>query len=219
MSVKPVLKETAPTVLVKTALVPVAIVKTHDKFNTCRQLKIMTTKEIWKQYSEDLKRFIVSKVHEKTLADDILQDTFIKIHTKLHTLNDLNKLKSWIFTIARNTIIDHLKTSKTYIEMNDLISEADRKEDLHTEKDCLRGILKNLPKKYRTPLFLYDIKGLKQQEIAKQLNQGLSTTKSQIQRARKRIAQGFMDCCGFVMNPDGKLVGQIQEKENCKVCN
>ncbi|MDG2357538.1 MAG: sigma-70 family RNA polymerase sigma factor [Polaribacter sp.] len=179
----------------------------------------MTTKEIWKQYSEDLKRFIVSKVDEKTLADDILQDTFIKIHTKLHTLKDLNKLKSWIFTIARNTIIDHLKTSKTYVEMSGLISEADSKENLHTEKDCLRGILKNLPKKYRTPLFLSDIKGLKQQEIATQLNQPLSTTKSQIQRGRKHIAQGFIDCCGFVMNTEGKLVGEIQEKENCKVCN
>ena len=54
----------------------------------------MTTKKIWKQYSEDLKQFIMSKVHEKTLADDILQDTFIKIHTKLHTLKNENKLKS-----------------------------------------------------------------------------------------------------------------------------
>ncbi len=179
----------------------------------------MTTKEIWKHHSEDLKRFIVSKVHEKTLADDILQDTFIKIHTKLHTLNNVTKLKSWIFTIARNSIMDHFKTFKAPIEIDETILEIDSEETLHTEKDCLKGILKKLPHKYRTPLFLSDIKGLKHQEIALQLNQPLSTTKSQIQRARKRIAQGFMDCCGFVMNTDGKLVGEIQEKEDCKVCN
>ena len=64
-----------------------------------------------------------------------------------------------------------------------------------------------------------DIKGVKQEEIARQFNQPLSTTKSQIQRARKRIAQGFIDCCGFIMNTDGKLVGEIQEKKDCKVCN
>ena len=74
-------------------------------------------------------------------------------------------------------------------------------------------------KKYRTPLFLSDIKGMKQSEVAKQLNQNLPTTKSQIQRARKLIAQGFMDCCGFVLNEQGYLVGEIQEKINCKVCN
>ena len=179
----------------------------------------MITKEIWKHYSEDLKRFIISRVHKKTLADDILQDTFIKIHTKLHTLKDVNKLKSWIFTIARNSIVDHFKIPKNSVEIDDIISELDPEENHHTERDCLRGILKNLPEKYRTPLFLSDIKGVKQEEIARQFNQPLSTTKSQIQRARKRIAQGFIDCCGFVMNTDGKLVGEIQEKKDCKVCN
>ena len=39
----------------------------------------------------------------------------------------------------------------------------------HSEKDCLYGILKNLPKKYRNPLFLANIKGLKRQEVALQL--------------------------------------------------
>tara|TARA_B110000240_G_scaffold19070_1_gene19409 strand:+ start:1223 stop:1762 length:540 start_codon:yes stop_codon:yes gene_type:complete len=179
----------------------------------------MTTNEVWKQYSEDVKRFIVSKVHEKTLADDILQDTFMKIHTKLHTLKDARKLKSWIFTIARNSIMDFFRASKISFEVAGLGSEIDTEEDYHTEKDCLIGILQNLPKKYRTPLFLSDIKGMKQSEVAKQLNQNLPTTKSQIQRARKLIAQGFMDCCGFVLNEQGYLVGEIQEKENCKVCN
>jgi len=72
----------------------------------------MTTKEVWNQYSEDVKRFIISKVKENTVADDILQDTFIKIHTKLHTLKDSQKLKSWVFTIARNSTLDFFKTSK-----------------------------------------------------------------------------------------------------------
>jgi len=67
-------------------------------------------------------------------------------------------------------------------------------------------------------LFLSDIKGMKQSDVAKLLNQNLPTTKSQIQRARKLITKGFMDCCGFILNDKGHLVGEIQEKENCKVC-
>ena len=67
----------------------------------------MTTKQVWTSYSEDLKRFIISKVKDVTIADDILQDNFIKIHTKLHTLKDITKLKSWCFTVARNSILDY----------------------------------------------------------------------------------------------------------------
>jgi len=180
---------------------------------------MMTTNEVWKLYSDDIKRYIENKVRDEAITEDILQDTFIKIHTKLHTLKDLNKIKSWCFTIARNSIMDFFRTSKISSELPDLTAEIDTEENFHTEKDCLLGILQNLPKKYRTPLFLSDIKGMKQSEVAKLLHQNLPTTKSQIQRARKLIAQGFMDCCGFVMNDQGLLVGEIKEKENCKVCN
>lgn len=179
----------------------------------------MTTKQVWTSYSKDLKHFIISKVKDTTIADDILQNTFIKIHTKLHTLKDIKKLKAWCFTIARNSILDYWKSENKTFEIINFENEETIEENIHTEKDCLQGILKNLPKKYRDPLFLSDIKGLKQQEIATQLNQTLSTTKSQIQRARKLIAKGFIDCCGFQLNAEGNLVGEIQEKEDCKVCS
>lgn len=178
----------------------------------------MTTKQVWESYAKDLKSFIISKVKDNTIADDILQDTFIRIHNNLHKLRDLNKLKSWCFTIARNSILDYWKATNKTFEIANFESETEIKQNIHTEKDCLRGILKNLPKKYRDPLFLSDIKGLKQQEVANQLNQTLSTTKSHIQRARKLIAKGFMDCCGFVLNDHGNLVGEVQAKEDCKVC-
>ena len=179
----------------------------------------MTTHQVWLKYSEDLKRFIISKVKDSKIADDILQDTFIKIHTKHHTLKDITKLKSWIFTIARNSIMDEFKSQNKTFEIADFEYQTELEETLHTEKDCLQGILKNLPKKYRDPLFLSDIKGMNQSEVAEKLKQTLPTTKSQIQRARRLIAQGFMDCCGFIMNEKGNLVGEIQDKEDCKICN
>jgi RNA polymerase sigma-70 factor (ECF subfamily) len=178
----------------------------------------MTTKEVWTMYADDLRRFVLSRVKDATITEDILQDTFIKVHTKLHTLKDIGKLKSWVFAIARYTILDYFKISKLTYTTEVIEIEAETEISEHTEQDCLRGILKNLPKKYRDPLFLSDIKGMKQQEVAEQLKLPLSTVKSQIQRARKQIAQGFMDCCGFVMNEDGHLVGEIQDKADCKVC-
>lgn len=178
----------------------------------------ITTKIVWDMYSEDLRRFIFGKVKDLVITEDILQDTFIKVHTKLHTIKDISKLKPWLFSVARYTLLDYFRASKHTFQVTDIEIEVDATPSEHTEQDCLRGILKNLPKKYRDPLFLSDIKGIKQQEVAKQLKLPLSTVKSQIQRARKLIAQGFIDCCGFVMNAEGYLVGEIQDKADCKVC-
>lgn len=179
----------------------------------------MTTKAIWDIYSEDLRRFIFSKAKDAVITEDILQETFIKVHTKQDTLKDKTKLKSWLFSIARYTLIDYFKASKQTFSVDDIHLETEPNSKTHTEQDCLRGILKSLPKKYRDPLFLSDIKGMKQQDVADQIHVPLSTVKSQIQRARKQIAQGFMDCCGFEMNEKGHLVGELQDKADCKVCH
>ena len=195
------------TILMKSKLLEVTL-----------ELEIMTTQEVWNQYSNDLKRFILSKVKDEATTYDLLQESFLKIHTKLHTLKDLNKLRSWIFSITRNTILDHFKSSNPTFEIAHFESETQLHQEEHTERDCLRGILSGLPKKYRDPIFLSDIKGLKQSEVATQLKLPLPTVKSQIQRGRKLIAQGFKDCCGFVENEQGHLVGEVQDKEDCKVC-
>lgn len=179
----------------------------------------MTTQQVWTKYSDDLKRFIISKVKDTTTANDILQDTFIKIHTKLDTLQDVTKLKSWIFTIARNSILNYFKKQNKTVALENLEIKTQTEEHTHTEKDCLYSILRALPKKYRNPLFLSDIKGVKQQEIANQLNLPLPTIKSQIQRARRMIIEGFMNCCGFTLDKNGKLIGELQEKEDCKICS
>lgn len=179
----------------------------------------MNTKEIWQAYHLDVKRFIYSKIKNEHIADDVLQETFIKIHTKLDSLKDPNKLKSWVFSIARNTMYDHLKQNDISVDIDELQVEADEIMSEHTEKDCLHGIIKRLPKKYRDPLFLSDIKGVKQADIATQLKLALPTAKSRIQRARKLISKGYIDCCNFKMNQKGHLVGEVKSKEDCKVCS
>jgi RNA polymerase sigma-70 factor (ECF subfamily) len=178
-----------------------------------------TTKDIWKQYADDIKYFILSKVKDVSVADDLLQETFIKVHTKLGTLKNDDKVKSWLFSIARYTVLDYFRQRNIVYEMTDedFIFEDQKLE--HTKEDCLHGIIKSLPKKYRDPLFLSDIKGLKQAVVSEQLDLPLATVKSQIQRGRKLIAQGFIECCDFKVNDDGYLVGELKEKADCKVCN
>ncbi len=178
----------------------------------------MTTQYVWKLYAKDIKYFIFSKVKSKSISDDLLQETFIKIHTKIDTLRDHSKLKSWVFSIARNTILDYFKLNSKPIEFPPFETFTEEEINSHSEKDCLFAHILNLDKKYRTPLFLSDIKGVKQIEIAKQLNMPLSTIKSRVQRARKKITEGYMECCDYTLNSEGILVGEHKEKEDCKIC-
>lgn len=181
---------------------------------------VMTSKELWELYHIDIKRFIFSKVKNEQLANDLTQETFLKAHINLNKLKDLTKAKQWLFAISRNLIYDYFRKNTVSIAIDEnMISEALSQETVHTAQDCLLGIIKNLPKKYRDPLFLSDVKGMKQAAVAAQLGLALPTVKSQIQRARKLITQGYMECCDYKLNDDGFLIGEVQEKENCKVCN
>ena len=65
------------------------------------------TENIWNQFKDELLRFIVSRVNDKDIAQDLLQIVFIKIHSKSDSLSDNDKLTSWLYQITRNTIIDY----------------------------------------------------------------------------------------------------------------
>ncbi len=182
---------------------------------------MITTSILWEEYADDLQKFIFSKIKDEQITNDLLQDVFLKVHKNIPQLKDATKVKSWIFTIARNTVFDFYKTKGGKEVLPDAIADEESvdSKSSHTEKDCLPGIIKALPEKYRTFLFLSDIEGVKQVDIAKQYNLPLATVKSRIQRARKMIVQGYMDCCDYKLNAQGKLVGEIKERKDCKICN
>ncbi len=180
----------------------------------------MDTKAIWEDYHQDIKRFIFSKVKDEQVADDLLQEVFIKVHTKIDQLADHSKLKSWLFTIAHNTTMDFFKRDTLVESMKeDRITVVAESNEDHSEQDCLPGIINHLPSKYKRPLYMADIKGVKQTDIAKKLKIPLSTIKSQIQRGRKLIVQGYMDCCDYQLNGKGKLVGERKERMECEMCS
>ncbi|MBG7631401.1 MAG: RNA polymerase subunit sigma-70, partial [Bacteroidetes bacterium] len=69
----------------------------------------METTTIWNTFSDSLKRFIISKVHSTEVADDLLQEVFIKIHLNIDSLKKQESIKSWVFTITNNVVMDYFK--------------------------------------------------------------------------------------------------------------
>ncbi|HSI70792.1 MAG TPA: sigma-70 family RNA polymerase sigma factor [Gillisia sp.] len=178
----------------------------------------MKTENIWSLFSKDLYHFILSKVKDKELAWDVLQEVFVKVHLKKESLKEGEALKSWLFTLARNTVTDHYRKNKSSNEFSiDLSVNTPEDSTRHSPNDCLIPIIKKLPEIYRDALIL-DIQGKKQEEIAREFNISLSGAKSRVQRGRKLLQQGFVECCNYIIK-NGVLVGETRPKKECRVCD
>lgn len=180
----------------------------------------METEKIWSEFSTALKKFILSKVKDETIADDILQEVFIKIHLKKNELQKKDRLKSWLFTIANNTTLDYFRKRDLVVpnEANDSSIE-DTTKDSHDATDCIVPLILNLPKKYKEALLLTEVKGLKQQAAADKLGISLTAAKSRVQRGRDLLKKGFINCCDYTLDKNGFLKGEHKNIDDCKVCN
>lgn len=176
----------------------------------------METENIWNKYSEELLGFLITRTGDRNLAEDLLHETFIKVHLKSGTLRDHTNLRSWLYKICSNILMDHYRENKTQTSTE--INSEEEQDDSHSPKHCLLPLIEKLPEIYRRALLLSEIKGLKQAKVAEILNISVSGAKSRIQRGKKMLQEGFMDCCDYTLNEKGMLTGEDRSEEECKVC-
>jgi len=176
--------------------------------------------QIYKQYYSRLFSFIDSKIHNKEDTKDILSEVFIKIYTNIDRLDSDEKLTSWIFTIARNTIIDfYRKNNKNQnnIEFDEecIFEEKDQSSVINELSKCIEPIINSLAPKYAQALYLSEIKELKQKEIADILNISSSNIKSIIFRGKKQIKEKLLQCFSYKYDNFGNIIDVDSKDKNC----
>src|SRR5687768_4063909 len=93
-----------------------------------------STEAIWTHLSSDLRRFIRRRVSDDHVADDLLQETFVRVHRSLPALREADRLAAWVYRIARNVVHDHRQAARTTVALaDDPVDEADDR------LGCLRG--------------------------------------------------------------------------------
>lgn len=178
-----------------------------------------TITELYSAHAERLGAYLQNKEQNSGLVQDIVQDSFLKFYLQLQNGKEIQYPKSWLFKVADNLLIDHYRKEKQAQIPAQIVGIVEIDEDSHGPEDCLLGIIAHLPYKYKKAVFLVDVKGIKQVDAAKQLDLTLPTFKSHVQRGRKLVMKGYVDCCDYDINDEGKLVGDRQTKEDCKVCH
>jgi len=146
---------------------------------------------IYDQYKTPIFNFIFHLVGSRELADDLTQDTFLKVYKALPRMDANLKLSAWIYRIATNTAYDALRRRKliTWTQLPDHehepadVDRADPQQTIGTA-ELVRQTLEQMPKQYSLAIQFYTQHGLSYAEIAKALDITESGVKMFLSRAR-----------------------------------
>lgn len=179
------------------------------------------TEDIWNKYNSNLLAFVKSRVGGKEIAEDILQEAFIKVHEKINTLKDSAKLESWLYQITRNSIVDYYRAKDPKQELPSWVagSEIEGENIIRRElSGCLASMINELPEKYRLAVQMSEIDGRTQKEVAEKESISLSGAKSRIQRGRNLLKAMLHGCCEIEINSKNQMVSYEKKKNGCGEC-
>ncbi len=132
------------------------------------------------------------------LAQDTLQDGFVKIFTKLSDYNGKGSFEGWMRRITVNTCLDQLrkdqklKVNTPIDDVSFLVKDNHWIEEELTAKDLLK-LVESLPDGYRVVFNMFAIEGYSHKEIAEQLNISENTSKSQFSRAKSHLRRKLIE--------------------------
>ncbi len=181
----------------------------------------MATKseEIWEDFHSELKRFIEKRIADTSVVEDILQEVFLKIHSRITTLKEETRLRSWIYQITRNTIIDHYRKRKEPVELRDVLPDqletpSEATNVIEQITPCIHSLIKSLPDHYREAVVLTEFQHLTRKEMGEMLGLSLPAVKARVRRGRQQLKALLLDCCHLEFDRTGKVI-DYQPRGTC----
>ena len=176
--------------------------------------------KIYDEYYPKIVRYLTRLVGELE-AEDTAQEAFVKIDRSLESFRGESSLSTWIYRIATNTAMDHLRrpsskrpsqpTEEKDLSSDEDTGQADNKPLLDTllirkdMNDCIRGVVDSLPTENSTVLVLSEFEGLTNSEIAEVIGISLDTVKIRLHRARTKLRKALEAKCNFYRDERNEL--------------
>lgn len=163
-----------------------------DILEGCKNNKRQYQEILYRKYATKMYGICMSYSGDRDMAQDILQESFIKVFKKIKGFNMEGSLEGWIRRIVSNTAIDSLrKRQREYSYINDSYDDPveDFKPGVLEEMKAtdIMNMVSRLPEGARLIFNLFALEGYSHSEIAKKLNITEGTSKSQFSRARKML--------------------------------
>src|SRR3954470_6148531 len=166
----------------------------------------------WAESLARLCRFVLARVGDPELAEDITQDVVVRSIAS-DALDRVDNISAWLYRSARNAVIDHYRTRRTFDQ--DLELERWPDPDTHDELPndatrelarCLQPMMGSLHPTARDALTRVDLEGQTHRQAADQLGLSVSGMKSRVQRARLQLKDRLASCCQVRTNGNGGIV-------------
>ncbi len=177
----------------------------------------------WRNYGPNVADYVRKRIRDEDVSQDLTQDVFIKIYTfcQKHDFScekaGVTNLRSWIFQIAQNTVVDYVRHEQRFqkSEAWEELAEVSETNTYFQAETFIKPLLSLMPVAYAEPLRLADIEQLPQQEVADRLHLSLSGAKSRIQRGRQKLRHLLEECTFIETNQKGELLS-IEAKPTCQ---
>jgi RNA polymerase sigma-70 factor, ECF subfamily len=168
------------------------------------------------QFRAEIFAYIQRKIGNAATAEDLTQETFVKVGRALAKGTKPEHFRGWLYQIARNTIVDSLTESQRFVPLEDSVVDREASklrvpdfDDGEFRKNLFSYTLKvieTFPPEDREVLTLTEIDGLSREELAAELKISLTAAKSRVQRARAKLRKTVEECCRLVTDPYGRVI-------------
>ena len=183
---------------------------------------------VFAEFHRRLRAFVSRRVRNADDVEDILQETFLRIHRHLVEVRGADRLAAWVFQVARNAIVDHYRRRRAPGESlsadhdqpvnADAARDAESGRELAELSNCLAPMIEALPPADREAIELSEINGLTQREASTRAGVSLSGMKSRVQRARRKLKAMLLDCCRVELDGRGGIIGHEPRDGACDPC-
>ena len=160
--------------------------------------------------------YLRKHVTDPAVAEDLLHEVFIKaliadsISTKQGDVpkNVTRNAQAWLYTIARNTVIDFYRAKRPMDELPDDLVAGDAGGNLAEQAlaECIRPLIELLPAIYRDTLLATTFYAKTMHSLADELNVSISAVKSRSSRGRKMLKQKLLACCSVDLSSTGEVL-------------
>lgn len=151
---------------------------------------------LFTRYREALMRLFEQRLDDKTVASDLLQETFIKVYLHLDSYSKSYTFGQWIYAIARNTLVDHIRRRADDVSIDEHFRSPQATTPTPEESVIISqshnhffAALEELSEEYRRIIVMRFIEEYSYEEIAEKLSKPINTVKTQIRRARQAVCK------------------------------
>lgn len=168
----------------------------EDLIKRSREGDNLAMEAIYERYKRPIFNLVYRYTYNAAVAEDLLQDIFLKMFTHLKDLQKEETFVAWLYRIAINTCYSYLRSKKTPLQKTIPLEGQEGKIDNKTSathdktlKKPLDDAIQSLPPKLKSVFLLHDVQGYKHREIARMLGCSVGTSKSQLFKARMKLRQ------------------------------